>query len=208
MKPTSESLSAQEARHLSVAEGNCVSARAGGEQSEAKDQPRTQVNSIRPCPLASCRTGGVCGAHAPGAPSEARGTSHAPSCGITSSKQTWGGGGVFGAGMVGRLDGVSQDCCPARGWPGRQQSPHSSVETGNDRGAKGGRKTNALIETRPTTPGAVSDRTTPPGDSGSPQPEWLRMSQGSCLVWTERMLQALERGNEGRKWPLWQRLLR
>jgi len=26
------------------------------------------------------------------------------------------------------------------------------------------------------------------------------MSQGSCLVWTERMLQALERGNEGRKW--------
>jgi hypothetical protein len=40
---------------LSVAEGNCVVERRGGEQPEAKDQSRnkTMLNSIRPAALAS-----------------------------------------------------------------------------------------------------------------------------------------------------------
>jgi hypothetical protein len=53
MKPTGESPSLKELRYSQVAKGNCVPARAGGEQSEAKDRPRTQVNSIRPLHKAS-----------------------------------------------------------------------------------------------------------------------------------------------------------
>ena len=110
MKPTSESLSAQETRNLSVAEGNCVSARAGGEQSEAKDQPQTKVNSFRPCRLASKLGKGICGGKPPGVSSEACGASHTVSRDITRSMRTDRGGGVFGVGMERRLHGVSQDC--------------------------------------------------------------------------------------------------
>ena len=96
MKPTSESLSAQEARNLSVAEGYCVSARAGGEQSEAKDQSQTKVNLIRPEQLASSRTGGICEGKPSGVPCEARGASHAIRRDTTRLMQTDGGaGGVW-----------------------------------------------------------------------------------------------------------------
>ena len=67
MRPTSERLRPVEARYDWVAEGNCVSARAGGEQPEAKDQPQTKVNSIRPGIVTSqlgkhiCGKPGVCG---------------------------------------------------------------------------------------------------------------------------------------------------
>jgi hypothetical protein len=43
---------------LLVAGGNCVVARRGGEQPEAKDSSVTQVNSIRPVALASLRVNG------------------------------------------------------------------------------------------------------------------------------------------------------
>lgn len=59
---------------------------------------------------------------------------------------------------------------------------------------------NAPRPERPQTPGAVPAGATPPWDSGQEQEATLPMSQGSRLIWTQRMLQALERGNDGRKW--------
>jgi hypothetical protein len=102
MKQTSESLSLEATRYLKVAEGYCVSARAGGEQSEAKDQPQTKVNPIRPCSMTSRRRRGICaGASASaGVPGEVRGANPAVSHEITRSAWTDGCCGVTGVGMV------------------------------------------------------------------------------------------------------------
>lgn len=59
---------------------------------------------------------------------------------------------------------------------------------------------NASIQIVPPTPGAVPVKATPPGDKAHPPEVTVRMSIGSCMIWTQRMLQALERGNDGRKW--------
>ena len=59
---------------------------------------------------------------------------------------------------------------------------------------------NAPIQSVPPTPEAVPARATPPGDKAHPPEATVRMSTGSCMIWTQRMLQALERGNDGRKW--------
>ena len=146
MKPTSESLSLEETRYLKVAEGYCVSARAGGEQPEAKDQPQTRVNPIRPDSMTSRRTGGIGGgAKTPvRVPGEVRGASPAVSHNITRSVWTDGCCGVCGVGMVRRFHKLSQDRWPLRRGAARRQSPHSSEETGNDRGAKGDRKVKAI----------------------------------------------------------------
>jgi hypothetical protein len=146
MKQTSESLSLEATRYLKVAEGYCVSARAGGEQSEAKDQPQTKVNPIRPCSMTSRRTGGICaGATAPaGVPGEVRGASPAVSHDITRSAWTDGCCGVCGVGMVRMFHKSNQDRWLLRRGAARRQSPHSSDEAGNDRGAKGDRKVNAV----------------------------------------------------------------
>jgi len=141
MKPTSESLSLEATRYLKVAEGYCVSARAGGEQSEAKDQPQTRVNPIRPCSMTSRRTGGICARV--WVPGEVRGASPAVSHNITRSVWTAGCCGVCGVGMVRRFHKLSQDRWSLRRGVVRRQSPHSSDEAGNDRGAKGDRKVNA-----------------------------------------------------------------
>ena len=147
MKPTSESLSLEAARYLKVAEGYCVSARAGGEQSEAKDQPQTKVNPIRPDRMTSRRRGGIGVAAKVEAvarvPGEVRGASSAVSHDIPRLEWTDGCGGVCGVGMVGRLHGLSQEHRPLRRGVAGCQSPHSSDEAGNDRGAKGDRKVNA-----------------------------------------------------------------
>ena len=146
MKQTSESLSLEATRYLKVAEGYCVSARAGGEQPEAKDQPQTRVNPIRPCSMTSRRTGGICvGATAPaGVPGEVRGASPAVSHDITRSAWTDGCCGVCGVGMVRMFHKSNQDRWQLRRGAARRQSPHSSDEAGNDRGAKGDRKVNAV----------------------------------------------------------------
>jgi hypothetical protein len=146
MKQTSESLSLEATRYLKVAEGYCVSARAGGEQPEAKDQPQTKVNPIRPCSMTSRRTGGICvGVTAPaGVPGEVRGASPAVSHDITRSAWTDGCCGVCGVGMVRMFHKSNQDRWPLRRGAVRRQSPHSSDEAGNDRGAKGDRKVNAV----------------------------------------------------------------
>ena len=146
MKQTSESLSLEATRYLKVAEGYCVSARAGGEQPEAKDQPQTRVNPIRPCSMTSRRTGGICaGVTAPaGVPGEVRGASPAVSHDITRSAWTDGCCGVCGVGMVRMFHKSNQDRWQLRRGAARRQSPHSSDEAGNDRGAKGDRKVNAV----------------------------------------------------------------
>ena len=50
------------------------------------------------------------------------------------------------------------------------------------------------------TPEAVPAKATHSGDKARPPEATLRMTTGSCMIWTQRMLQALERGNDGRKW--------
>ena len=142
MKPTSESPGVQAARYLSVAEGNCRSARACGEQSEANDQPQSPrgLNLIRPGKLTSRRTGGICASA--GVPDEVLGASHDAS---HHPRLAWYRVEcrVFGVGMARRLHGLSKDPCPGRESQGRSQSPHSSDEAANHRGAKGDRKGNA-----------------------------------------------------------------
>ena len=83
----------------------------------------------------------------------------------------------------------------------RSQSPHSSGEAGNDRGAKEGRKVNdehnsIRLHTAPLVPPGA----TRGADSLETCAEIVRLSQGSRRVWTVRMQEALVRGNEGRKW--------
>ena len=50
---------------------------------------------------------------------------------------------VGGDGMSGSTDRMNQGTLSGPKEPGRTQSPHSSEEAGNDRGAKGGRKVEA-----------------------------------------------------------------
>ena len=57
-----------------------------------------------------------------------------------------------------------------------------------------------MTRNRPPTPDAVPCAATPSGDSRETRAENLRLSQGSRLIWTERMIQALVRGNDGRQW--------
>jgi RNA-directed DNA polymerase len=81
------------------------------------------------------------------------------------------------------------------------QSPHSSGEAANDRGAKEGRKVNSeqeeiWLHRLPPVP----ERATRGKDSLESCAENVRLSQGSRQVWTVRMLEALARGNEGRQW--------
>ena len=59
---------------------------------------------------------------------------------------------------------------------------------------------NAPSQRVPPTPETVPAKATPSGDSGGGQMVTLSVPQGSRTIWTQRMLQALERGNDGRKW--------
>ena len=81
------------------------------------------------------------------------------------------------------------------------QSPHSSEEAGNDRGAKEGRKVkDEKVKVRLQTWPPVPERATRCQDSGEAPEENVRLSPGSRRAWTDRMLEALVRGNEGKKW--------
>ena len=83
----------------------------------------------------------------------------------------------------------------------RSQRPHSSVEAGNDRGAKEARKVkDELNSIRLHTAPLVPLGATRGADSLEPCAEIVRLSQGSRRVWTVRMQEALVRGNEERKW--------
>ena len=109
MKPNSESPVPVEARYNMVAEGNCVPVRVRGEQSEAKDQPQTKVNSIRPGIVTSQRSKHICGK--PAVCGEVRGASLILSPDIPRKTGTEERYRVVGVRMVRRLHGLSQETC-------------------------------------------------------------------------------------------------
>ena len=113
MKPNSESPVPVEARYNCVAEGNCVPARVRGEQSEAKDQPQTKVNLIRPGIVTSRRGEHICGK--PGVCGEVRGASLILSPDIPRRTGTEERCRVIGVRMVRRLHGLSQEICRESG---------------------------------------------------------------------------------------------
>ena len=121
-----------------VAKGNCVAARRGGEQPDANNSAQNsmtmRLNSIRPG-----RIRRACGVKAKPV---------ASAMPVASPKHinamTIGNDGVLGVSGVGKSDWKSLETgAGARREPRRSQSPHSSKEAGNDRGAKGGRKVKA-----------------------------------------------------------------
>jgi RNA-directed DNA polymerase len=59
---------------------------------------------------------------------------------------------------------------------------------------------NASDQTGIPTPEQVRENATRSGEARERQRETLVLSPNSLLVWTERMLAALERGNDGRQW--------
>jgi hypothetical protein len=137
MRTTSESLSPSEASHGREAEGNCVAARRGGEQPEAKAQTRTQVKPIRPSTMASQLANG-----------EACGASHDRTDRHDSSKvrkRIVGGGW---AGYVWKLSWWTVESCAGRNPQERVRAEVRAAivvwKRGNARGAKGGRKRNHL----------------------------------------------------------------
>jgi hypothetical protein len=109
MKPTSESLSPSGTWNRRVAECYCGAAMRRGELREAKDQPQTKVNSIRPGRLASRRIGGM--RPRGWVPCEACGLGHTRSSDIARHMLTGGDVRVGGVRMVRRLHGLSQDPC-------------------------------------------------------------------------------------------------
>ena len=109
MKPTRESLSPSGTWNRRVAECYCGAARCRGELREAKDQPQTKVNSIRPGHLASRRRGGM--RPRGWVPCEACGHGHTRSSDIARHMLTGGDVRVGGVRMVRRLHGLNQDPC-------------------------------------------------------------------------------------------------
>ena len=121
-----------------VAEGNCGAARHRGEQPEANNPAQNRMpmrlNSIRPVrlrPACIAKVKPVAQAMLKAPPNHVR-------------EVTIKSGRVIGVGGVGKCQRESQETCAgARRERRRSQSPRSSCEAGNDRGAKGGRKVKA-----------------------------------------------------------------
>ena len=83
------------------------------------------------------------------------------------------------------------------------QSPHSSSEAGNDRGAKEGRKVKSEEDQiRLHRLPLVLERAKRGKDSLGSHVTNVRFLPGSCWSWTPHMLEALVRGNEGRQMAL------
>ena len=112
MKPTSESLSPSGTWNRRVAKCYCGAAMRRGELHEAKDQPQTKVNSIRPGRLASRRRGGM--RPRGWVPCEACGYGHTIGSDIARHMLTGGDVRVIGVRMVRRPHGLSQDPCGAQ----------------------------------------------------------------------------------------------
>ena len=113
MKPNSESLIPVAARYDWVAEGNSVTERARWEQLEAKDQPQTKVNSIRPGIVTSRRSNYICGK--PRVCGEVCGAGHILSPDTPRLTGTEERCRVPGVRMVGRLHGLNQESRSLRG---------------------------------------------------------------------------------------------
>ena len=137
MKLTGASPSPVEACSDREPDGYCVAARRGGKLPEghcpAQTIVPTKVNSIRPGRSTSLRRKG-----------EVRVARRAVGLQLPRQGRTDGNDGVVGVSRAGRFHRRSRETGPgARREPGRSQSLHRSCETGNDRGAKGGRKVKA-----------------------------------------------------------------
>ena len=135
---TGERPSTDKTWQVCVAKGNCGPVRGRGEQPEANGPAQNsmpmQLNSIRPV-----RTRRAC-------LSKAKPVAQAMLMAPPSHVQvvTIRNGRVLGVSRVGKCRRKSQETCAgARRERRRSQSPRSSEEAGNDRGAKGGRKVNA-----------------------------------------------------------------
>jgi hypothetical protein len=133
MRTTSESLSPSETRNGREAEGNCVAAKRGGEQPEAKPQTQTKVKPIRPATMASLRgKGEACGK------SRDRTDRHISS---EVRKRIVEGGW---AGYAGKWSWWTVEICAGRNPSRRVRAEVRAAivarKRGNSRGAKGGRK--------------------------------------------------------------------
>jgi hypothetical protein len=122
------------------AKGNCVAARRGGEQPAANLWAGTKVNSIRHHHWASLRAKGeACGCRSRSTP--LTGHIRLGVCSVVVWLEL-----ADRDGFIRKIrelpgqDGVHDTVTGSEEPPGRSQSTHSSVEAGNDRGAKGCRK--------------------------------------------------------------------
>ena len=101
--------------------------------------------------------------------------------------------------MSGKGGAVNTGCLSAqerRETAGRSQSPHSSDEAGNDRGAKGDRKVEPSSEgQREATSPPVPSSTDTQGEEAL----WQR-HKAERGVWSEKMLLALDKGVKGNVW--------
>jgi len=188
--PVSENLNATEPGNGGEAEGNCVAARRGGEQPDAKEQSQTQVNPIRRMSVASLLVSGeACAQHEP----ESR---DCPANGDSGAdKRGWGGNApkevcLSGESCPDRTDGVE---------PVRRAAVRAAVgatKSSNLDGAKGGRKVNTSskrnCEEQPPSVPAKPDK-----QGGEDLWQRHKAERG---VWSEKMLMALERGVKGGKW--------
>src|SRR5580658_5398183 len=138
MKLTGERPSADETWNVCVAEGNCAAERRRGEQPKANNPAQNsmsmRLNSIRPV-----RSRRACIAKVKPV-AQAMPVASPPHVKVAT---IW-NGRVIGVSGVGKCHRESQETCAgAREEWCRSQSPHSSCETSNDRGAKGDRKVKA-----------------------------------------------------------------
>src|SRR6266508_1852637 len=138
MRLTGERPSADQTWKVCVAEGNCAVARQCGEQPEANNPAQNSIsmrlNSIRPVRrrrACIAKVKPVAQAMLKASPQHV-------------NAATLRNGRVIGVSGVGKPRRESQETCAgALRERCRSQSPHSSEEAGNDRGAKGDRQVKA-----------------------------------------------------------------
>ena len=141
-----------------ITESNCAGAiTSGGEQLEVNDQSVTQVNSIRSAVF-----------------DEPAREGRSPNKIELSAWSKWIATGrepqMVGDRMVGSPNDVNQGTTAGGTRIGRGQSPRSSEEAGNDRGAKGGRDVvwPSLEQASPKGPGSAARLGCSPGCTGIP----------------------------------------
>jgi hypothetical protein len=189
-KPVSESLNATEPDNGGEAEGNCVAARRGGEQPDAKEQSQTKVNSIRHVSAASLLASGEACAKRESRSREEPGIGDLDADGCGWSGNVAKGVCLSGESCTDRTHGDD---------PERRAAVRAAVgaeKSGNADGAKGGRKVNASNE-------RGSERRLPSvpanPDKQGREDLWQR-HKAERGIWSEKMLMALARGVKGGKW--------
>lgn len=188
--PVSENLTATEPEPGGEAEGNCVAARQGGKQPEAKGQSQTKVNWIRLLSAASLLGIGEACVERESESRQVPGNDDYDAdnggCSGNVTKEIW----LNGESYPDRTDGGDST---------RRTAVRAVVrakKSGNADGAKGGREANASSERRSEEqPAEVPGK--PDRQAGEDLWEYHRAERG---VWSEKMLKALERGVKGGRW--------